>query len=108
MLRTILVVQISNSCPSNVKSKPSIDYMPRDYPTFTTCSRPEVSLGGLDATADLGEIFVELGQVLTNLEIKAEASYVAMEVQTDEIERLKKQVESTETLLLQLLSSRLG
>jgi hypothetical protein len=65
-------------------------------------------LGGLDATADLGEIFVELGQVLTNLEIKAEASYVAMEVQTDEIERLKKQVESTETLLLQLLSSRLG
>jgi hypothetical protein len=59
MLRTILVVQISNSCPSNVKSKPFIDYMPRDYPASATCSRPEVSLGGLDAAPDLGEIFVE-------------------------------------------------
>jgi hypothetical protein len=48
MLRTILAVQISNSCPSNVKSKSFIDYMPRDYPAFATCPRPEVSLGGLD------------------------------------------------------------
>jgi hypothetical protein len=47
------VVQISNSCPSNVKSKPFIDYMPRDYPTFTTCCRPEVLLGGLDADVTL-------------------------------------------------------
>jgi hypothetical protein len=37
MLRTILVVQKSNSCPSNVKSKPFIAYMSRDYPTFATC-----------------------------------------------------------------------
>jgi hypothetical protein len=59
MLRTILAVQISNSCPSNVNSKPFIDYMPRDYPIFSTCSRPEVSLGGQDAATDLGEIFVE-------------------------------------------------
>jgi hypothetical protein len=59
MLRTILVVQISNSCPSNVKSKPFIDYMHQDYPAFATCLRPEVSLGGLDAAADLGEICVE-------------------------------------------------
>jgi hypothetical protein len=78
MLRTIIAVQISNSCPSSVKSKPFIDYMPRDYPTFATYSRPEVSLGGLDAAADLGEIFVEQDQVLTDLKIKAEASYVAM------------------------------
>ena len=82
--------------------------MPRDYPAFATCSRPEVSLGGLDAAADLDEIFVEQDQVLTDLKIKVEASDVAMEVQTDEIERLKKQVETTETLLRQLLSSRLG
>ena len=108
MLRTILAVQISNSCPSNVKSKPFIDYMPRDYPAFATCSRPEVSLGGLDAAADLGEIFVEQDQVLTDLKINAEASDVAMKVQTYEIERLKKQVETTETLLHQLLSSHLG
>jgi hypothetical protein len=108
MLRTIFPVQISNSCPSNVKSKPFIDYMPRDYPTSATCSTPEVSLGGLDAAADLGEIFVERDQVLTDLKIKAEASDVAMKVQTDEIERLKKQVETTETLLRQLLSSHLG
>jgi hypothetical protein len=59
MLRTILAVQISNSCPSNVKSKPFIDYMPRDYLAFSTCSRPEVSLGGIDAVVDLSEIFVE-------------------------------------------------
>jgi hypothetical protein len=51
--------QISNSCPSNVKSKPFIDYMPRDYLSFATCSRPEVLLGGLDIAVDLGEIFVE-------------------------------------------------
>jgi predicted nucleic acid-binding Zn-ribbon protein len=106
MLRTILAVQISNSCP-NVKSKPFIDYMPQDYPAFATCSRPEVSLGGLDAAADLGEIFVEHDQVLTDLKIKAEASDVAMKVQTNETERLKKQVETTETLLRQLLSPRL-
>jgi hypothetical protein len=56
-------------------------------------------LGGLDAAADLGEIFVEQDQVLTDLKIKAEASDVAMKVQTDDIERLKKQVETTETLL---------
>jgi hypothetical protein len=37
MLRTILAVQISNSYPSNVKSKPFIDYMPRDYPAFAAC-----------------------------------------------------------------------
>jgi hypothetical protein len=35
-------------------------------------------LGGLDAAADLAEIFVEQDQVLTDLKIKAEASYVAM------------------------------
>jgi hypothetical protein len=105
---TIPSVQISNSCPSNVKSKSFIDYMPRDYPAFATCSRPEVSLGGLDATVDLGEIFVEQDQVLANLKIKAKASDVAIKVQTNEIERLKKQVETTETLLRQLLSSRLG
>jgi hypothetical protein len=102
------VVQISNSCPSIVKSKPFIDYMPPDYPGFATCSRPEVSLGGLDADADLGEIFVEQDQVLIDLKIKAAASDVAMKVQTNEIDRLKKQVETTETLLHQLLSSRLG
>jgi hypothetical protein len=65
-------------------------------------------LGGLDAAADLGEIFVEQDQVLADLRIKAEASDVAMKVQTYEIEWLKKQVETTETLLRQLLSSRLG
>jgi chaperonin cofactor prefoldin len=65
-------------------------------------------LGGLDATADLGEIFVEHDQLLTQLKIKAEASDVAMKVQTNEIERLKKQVETTETLLHQLLSTRIG
>jgi hypothetical protein len=65
-------------------------------------------LGGLDAAADLGEIFVEQDQVLIVLKIKVEASDVAMKVQTDEIERLKKQGETTETLLRQLLSSRLG
>jgi hypothetical protein len=58
MLKTILAVQISNSYPSNVKSEPFIDYMPRDYPAFATCSRPKVSLGGLDEAADLGEILV--------------------------------------------------
>jgi hypothetical protein len=47
--------------------------MPRDYPTFTTCSRTEVSLGGLDAAADHGEIFVQQDQVMTNLKIKAKA-----------------------------------
>jgi hypothetical protein len=108
MLRIILAVQISNSCPSNVKSKSFIDYMPRDYPTFATCSRLEILLGGLDAATDLGEIFVKQDQVLTDLKIKAEASDVAMKVQTDEIDRLKKQVETTEALLRQLLSSRLG
>jgi hypothetical protein len=82
--------------------------MHQDYPAFATCLRPEVSLGGLDAAADLGEIFVEHDQVLTDLKIKAEASDVAMKVQTDEIERLKKQVETTETLHCQLLNSRLG
>jgi chaperonin cofactor prefoldin len=65
-------------------------------------------LGGLDAAGDLGEIFVEEDQVLTNLKIKAEASDVAMKVHTNEIEMLKKQVETTETLLRQLISSRLG
>jgi hypothetical protein len=80
-----------------VKLKPFIDYMPQDYPAFATCSRPEISLGGLDAAADLGEIFVEQDQVLTDLKIKAEASDVVMKVHTDEIERLKKQVETTET-----------
>jgi predicted type IV restriction endonuclease len=65
-------------------------------------------LGGLDAAADLGEIFIEQDQVLTDLMIKPEASDVATKVQTDEIERLKKQVETTETLLRQLLSSRFG
>jgi hypothetical protein len=65
-------------------------------------------LGGLDAAADLGGIFVEQDQVSTNIKIMAEESDVAMNVQTDEIERLKKQVETTETLLRQLLSSRLG
>jgi chaperonin cofactor prefoldin len=82
--------------------------MPRDYPAFATCSRPEVSLGGLDAAAYLGEIFVEQDQVLKDLKIKAEASDVAMKVQTDENERLKKQIETIETFLRQLLSSRLG
>jgi hypothetical protein len=81
---------MSHSCPSNVKSKPFIDYMPRDYPAYATCSRPEVSLGGLDVATDLGEIFLEQDQVLTDLKIKAEASHVAMKVQNDEIERLKK------------------
>jgi hypothetical protein len=108
MLRTILAVQISNSCPSNVKSKPFIDYMPQDYPAFATYSRHEVSFGGLDAAVDLGEIFVEQDQVLIDLKIKAEASDVAMKVQTDGLDRLKKQVETTETLLRQLVSSRLG
>jgi hypothetical protein len=65
-------------------------------------------LGGLDAAADFGEIFVEQDQVLIVLKIKVEASDVAMKVQTDEIERLEKQVETTETILRQLLSSRLG
>jgi hypothetical protein len=37
-------------------------------------------LGGLDAAADLGEIFVEQDHVFTDLEIKAEASDVAMKV----------------------------
>jgi hypothetical protein len=37
---------------------------------------------------------------LTDLKIKAEASDVALKVQTDEIERLKKQVETTETLFV--------
>jgi chaperonin cofactor prefoldin len=82
--------------------------MPRDYPAFATCSRPEVSLGGLDAATYLGEIFVEQDQVLKDLKIKAEASDVAMKVQTDENERLKKQIETIETFLRQLLSSRLG
>jgi hypothetical protein len=91
-----------------VKSKSFIDYTPRDYPAFATCSRPEVLLGGLDAATDLGEIFVEQDQVLTDLKIKAQASYVTMEVQTNEIERLKRQVEITETLLRQLLSSHHG
>jgi hypothetical protein len=45
---------------------------------------------------------------LTNLKIKAQASDVAIKVQTGEIERLKKQVGTTETLLRQLLSSALG
>jgi hypothetical protein len=49
-----------------------------------------------------------MNQVFTYLKIKVEASDVAMKVQTDEIEMLKKQVETTETLLRQLLSSRLG
>jgi hypothetical protein len=89
-----------------VKSKTFIDYIPRDYPTFATCSRPKVLLGVLDEATSLGEIFVEL-QVLTDLKIKAQASDVAMKVQTDVIERLKKQVETTQTLLRQLLSSRL-
>jgi hypothetical protein len=80
--------------------------MPRDYPTFATCSRPKVLLGVLDEATSLGEIFVEL-QVLTDLKIKAQASDVEMKVQTDVIERLKKQVETTQTLLRQLLSSRL-
>jgi hypothetical protein len=35
-------------------------------------------LGRLDAAADLGEIFVEQDQVLTNLKIKAQALDVAM------------------------------
>jgi hypothetical protein len=65
-------------------------------------------LGGLDAAADLGEIFIEQDQVLTDLMIKPEASDVATKVQTDEIETLKKQVETTETLLRQMLSSRFG
>jgi hypothetical protein len=65
-------------------------------------------LGGLDEAADLGEIFVEEDQVLKDLKIKAQASYVAMKVHSDEIERLKKQVETTETLLRQQLSSRIG
>jgi hypothetical protein len=65
-------------------------------------------LGGLDETADLGEIFVESDQVLTDLKIKAQASDVAMKVQTDEIERLKKQAKTIETLLHQLLSSHIG
>jgi chaperonin cofactor prefoldin len=82
--------------------------MPRDYPAFATCSRPEVSLGGLDAATYLGEIFVEQDQVLKDLKIKAEASDVAIKVQTDENERLKKQIETIETFLRQLLSSRLG
>jgi hypothetical protein len=91
-----------------MKSKPFIDYyMPRDYPAFATCLRLEVSLGGLDAATNLGEIFVEQDQVLTNL-IKAQAPDVAMKVQSVEIERLKKQVQTTETLLRQLLSSHLG
>jgi hypothetical protein len=47
--------------------------MPRDYPAFATCSRPEVPLGGLDATADLGEIFVEQDKVLTDLKIHESA-----------------------------------
>ena len=80
--------------------------MPRDYPATATCSRSEVSLGGLDEAADLGEIFVEQDQVLTDLKIKAQASDVAMKLQTDEIERLKKQVQATETLLRQLLNFR--
>jgi hypothetical protein len=100
MLRTILAVQILNPCPSNVKSKPFIDFMPRDYLAFPTCSRPEVSLGRLDTTADLPKIFVEQDQDLTDLKIKAEALDVAMKVQTNEIERLKKQVETTETIQL--------
>jgi hypothetical protein len=66
-------------------------------------------LEGLDEAADHGEIFVEQDQVLTDLKIKTQASDVAIKVQTDEIEWLKKQVETTETLLRQLLiSSRLG
>jgi hypothetical protein len=47
-------------------------------------------LGGLDVATDLGEIFVEQDQVLTDLKIKAKASHVAMKVQTNDIERLKK------------------
>jgi hypothetical protein len=39
---------------------------------------------------------------------KAQASDVAMEVHTDEIERFKKQVETIETFLHQLLSSCVG
>jgi hypothetical protein len=82
--------------------------MPWDYLAFATCSRSKVSLGGLDKAADIGEIFVEQNQVLTDLKIKAQASIVAMKVQKDEIEGLKKQVETTETLLRQLLSLCLG
>jgi hypothetical protein len=44
--------------------------MPHDYPIATTCSRSEVSLGGLDETTDLSEIFVEHNHVLTDLKIK--------------------------------------
>jgi hypothetical protein len=47
-------------------------------------------LGGIDEAANLAEIFVEQDQVLTDLKIKAQASDVAMKVQTDEIEKLKK------------------
>ena len=78
--------------------------MPRDYPAAATSSRSKVSLGGLEEAADLGEIFVEQDQVLTDLKIKAQASEVAMKVQTDEIERLKRKVQATESLLRQLLN----
>jgi hypothetical protein len=47
------------------------------------------------ARCSLGKIFVEQDQVLTGLKINAQALDVAMKVQTDEIERLKKQVETT-------------
>jgi hypothetical protein len=58
-LRIILGVPISNSCPSNVKSKPFIDYVPRDYPAAATSSRFEVSMEGLEEATDLRNIFVE-------------------------------------------------
>jgi hypothetical protein len=63
----------------------------RCHCTTSLVSGPtEVPLGGLDVATDLGEIFVEQDQVLTDLKIKAKASHVAMKVQTNEIERLKK------------------
>jgi hypothetical protein len=82
--------------------------MPRDYPTAATSSRSEFSLGGLEEVADLGEIFVEQDQVLTDLMIKAQASNVAIKMQTNEVERLKKQVQAIVNLLRQLLNSHLG
>jgi hypothetical protein len=61
-------------------SRTFIDYMPLDYPTATTRSRLDVSLGGLKEAADLGEIFIEQDQTLTELNIKAQVSDASMKM----------------------------
>jgi hypothetical protein len=68
-------------------------------------SRSEVSLGGLQEAADLGEICVEQDQILTDVKMKAQASDASMKMQTEEIESLKKQTQVIGVLLRQLLNN---